>query len=206
MTTYAWPTERWALPQAMELRVVDNLQRWSESPLSGYVQTLAMPGARWGWAMDFAGQRVEDRAKLEAYLMRLQGMQHRVSLYDLKNPRPAGTINLSGVTTSGTAAQFATSVNLQGCGANTTLKAGDWFGIPSGQLLRCTADFTANGSGVMTGVTFTPMLRAALSSGAAITLDKPTALYVRTEPGLSVPRTPGRVALPMSVEFMEVFA
>ena len=35
MTTYAWPSTRQFTPQLAELRVVDNLQRLHESPLSG---------------------------------------------------------------------------------------------------------------------------------------------------------------------------
>lgn len=204
MTTYAWPTDSYAEPTAAELLVIDNLQRHTESPLSGYVQTMAMPGARWGWGLDFGAQTLEDRDRLEGFLVGLSGREHRVRVWDFKRPRPRGSINLTGVTSSGSTAQFATQMTLQGCGAGRTLLAGDWFATPV-QLLRCVEDAAADGSGVMV-VKFRQMLRAALAGGAAIALDKPTALYVRTEAGLSMPRVHGLAAPDMSIGLMEVFA
>lgn len=205
MTVYAWPTTRAFVPATALLRQIDNLQRATESPLSGYTQTLAMPGARWGWSFDFAAHTLADRAALEAYLMRLSGRQHRVLLWDIKQPRPRGTCNLSGVTLSAGAAQFATSLELAGCGANKTLLAGDWLGLTSGQLVRVVVDATASAGGAMT-VEVRHMLRTAIASGAAVTLDKPTALFVAVDSGLSLPRTSGRAAPPVSIEFAEVFA
>lgn len=204
MSTYNWPTAAWAVPGEAEWRVVDSLQRVSESPLSGAVQTLSMPCAKWGWAFSFSAQTLASREQLEGFLLGLSGREHRVRLWDFKRPQPRGTINLSGVTTSGSTAQFATQMTLQGCGAGKTLLSGDWFATPT-QLLRCVEDATADGSGNMV-VKFRHMLRAATANGAAITLDKPTALYVRTESGLSAPRIPGMTAASMSVEFVEVFA
>jgi hypothetical protein len=115
VTTYAWPPSRHFVPATHELRVVDNTQRTAESALSGYVQTTGMPGARWGWGMDFAPHTQAQRAEVEAYLLRLSGRQHRVQLWDLRNPRPRGNITLAGVTLGASAAQFATSLTLAGC-------------------------------------------------------------------------------------------
>lgn len=203
MTTTTWPTADWAKPASGELRVVDNLQRISESPLSGHVQTLAMPGARWGWMLDFPAQSLADRRQLEGWLVGLSGREHRVRLWDFKHTRPAGTIATAGVTTLGSTAQFATTLVLQGCGAGATLLSGDWFATPT-QLLRCIEDAVADGSGQMT-VKFRQPLRATTAGGAAITLIKPTATYMRTEAGLSVPRTRGLAARPLSADFVEDF-
>jgi hypothetical protein len=206
MTIYAWPTTRAFLPATAQLRVIDNLQRSSESPLSGYTQTLSMPGARWGWDFDFGAHDLASRAQVEAYLMRLSGREHRVRLWDFKQPRPRGTINLSGVTLSAAAAQFATTLALAGCGAAKTLLAGDWLTVATGQLVRVVGGSgLADGAGLMT-VEIRPMLRLALSSGSAVTLDTPTALFVRTEAGLSLPRAAGDGVPGFSVGFAEVFA
>jgi hypothetical protein len=378
MTVYSWPDTRAFQPQGHELRVVDNTQRTVESSLSGYVQTNSMPGARWGWSLDMAPDSRADRAALEAYLLRLNGRQHRVQLWDMRNPRPRGNIQLTGVTLGATAAQFATSLVLAGCvparnillggsfeidanadgladgwvrysagsvGALTasrsagivvqgvysqalaastlgatssdrqgilrsgfsvtslagrnavlsmvvlgtlnsscevqlvwrdaanmiisglstsvafttglqsvsltglcpanavscliyvwqhsntgatpsfyvdavqleagstptaydgpaTLLAGDWLGLTGGQLVRVVADATANDAGAMT-VEVRHMLRSAVASGSAVTLDKPTALYVRTEAPLALPRMPGNVEPGMSLDLVEVFA
>lgn len=379
MTTYAWPTSRHFVPASHELRVIDNTQRTVESSLSGYVQTNAMPGARWGWGMDFTPHTQAQRAELEAYLLRLSGRQHRVQLWDMRNPRPRGNVQLTGVTLGATAAQFATTLQLAGCraGANlipggsfemdsnadgvadgwtlfvggagdagrvhsrvlidnplnvvhgslaqyvtitsagnssdsglvsarfpvlpstvytlsgymycsaaatqymaarqykadnttqtgadavtgfasnasmqrmsvtfttqadaafvaiyvrginavgqdmrvdavqleaapsatpyagfATLLAGDWLGLTGGQLVRVVADATATDAGAMT-VEVRHMLRSAVASGSAVTLDKPTALYVRTEAPLALPRMPGNVDPGLSIDLVEVFA
>jgi hypothetical protein len=378
MTVYAWPDTRNFQPQGQELRVVDNTQRTMESALSGYVQTTGMPGARWGWSFDMAPQTGAERAALEAYLLRLSGRQHRVQLWDLKNPRPRGNIYTSGITMGATAAQFATSLVLAGCRSKTnvlfggsfeidsntdgladgwtrysagsfggltqarstgivahgtysqalsasslgstasdrqgisksgvvvttlaggtatlsckvlgslnssiemqlvwrditgtvisslttsvalttglqtitlsgacpsnaatcliyifqhsntgaspnfyvdavqlqagatatafdgyaTLLAGDWLGLAGGQLVRVVADATGNDAGAMT-VEVRHMLRASVASASAVTLEKPTALYVRTESGLAMPRQPGNAEPGLSIDLVEVFA
>ena len=379
MTIYTWPDTRTFVPQVADLQVIDNTQRSLESPLSGYVQTVSMPGARWGWAMDFAPQDGASRAALEAQLLKLSGREHRVRLWDIKHPRPRGNIGLTGVRLGAAAAQFATTLQLAGCRAagnlllggsfevysdaeeglaegwilftggwgdggrthlisrvptvpaahgsasqfvqitaasnNTdtgitmtawpglmpgrvytlsasiragvsgklvlaaqiygaggsplayfssapvpatgarvatsvtftapsgavmgqifirginavgeymdvdavqleqaasaspyaglaTLAAGDWIGLPGGQLVRVVADAQADDLGRMT-VDVRHMLRAAVASGGTVSLDKPTALYVRAEAGLTLPRMAGGSAPGMSAEFVEVFA
>lgn len=374
MSTITWPTAQWAKPATCDLQVIDNLQRVSESPLSGYTQTLAMPGARWGWSMQFPSQNRADRDQLEGLLLSLDGRANRVRLWDFKRPQPRGLIGLSGVTLAAAAAQFATSLVLQGCrGANlllggsfetdgdangvgdgwlrysngstgaltqslgsgfsphaalsqacnasalgttsadrqgveqtvpalaiaggaftlsarclasagTTLRAmvvwrdaaattissplqdaaatgadqtitlagtcpanavtgqiylyqhtgtgaaafayfdaaylvaggavsypapatllcGDWMGLPS-QLVRVVEDASANDAGRMT-VQVRHMLRTAAASGGTVTLDRPTALYMRTESGLLMPRRPGNAEPELACDFVEAFA
>ncbi len=206
MTTYAWPTTlRQFRPSECVLRVSDPAQRVAESPLSGDVQTVSMPGARWAWDITLSGADKDERAAIEAFLIRLSGREHRVSMFDPFRPFPRGTINQTGVTMNATAAQFATSIALAGCGASKTLLAGDWIGLPTGQLVMAVADATANGSGVMT-VDVRQMLRAAATSGGAVVLQKPTALYIRSESALSLPRSPYLTQEPLSFSWVEVFA
>lgn len=377
MAIYDWPATRAMLPQQADLRVVDDTQRSLISPMSGYVQTLGMPGARWGWSMEFGAQSPTERDAVEAFLLRLSGRQHRARLWDLKRPRPLGNIQTGGVTLGTTAGQFATTLQLAGCrprssllqgggfevhaggpaspwssystgttgtvsygaGASLagngvycqritalnlgttsadvaglyqtirgealasrscafsitaaaydgsprvmlylawraglsivdssfssvapsataarytllatapptadsvdvfvwmhsrsgspgtavvdiddaqfefgsaaspflgvpTLSAGDWLGLANGQLVRVVTDAAATDLGAMT-VDVRHMLRSAVASGTAVTLDRPTALYVRTEAGIALPRMAGQAAPPMSVEFVEAFA
>lgn len=186
----------------MALRQVHNNQVF-QSPLSGFTQTSSLPGSRWGWSVDWGPSRSAHRQSLEGLLTRLSGREHRLQLWDMKRPRPRGTINTSGVTASA-AVQFATTLTLNGCGASTTLLSGDWFSV-GGQLLMCVVDATANGSGVMT-VEFRHMLRAAVSGGAAVTLIQPTALYILESPQLEFQRQPGFAEPGLSATFVEVFA
>jgi hypothetical protein len=127
-----------------------------------------------------------------------------VRLWDHKRPAPLGTCSLTGVTLAAGAAQFAEALSLAGCGAGNTLLAGDWISV-AGQLLMVVADATANGSGVM-AVEVRHMLRQAVASGAAVTLHKPTALYIRSEAALAMPRGPGKRQPGFALQFVEVFA
>lgn len=206
MSTYDWPTA-W-VPQAQRLRVLHN-QGVSVSPLSGYLQTNTHPGSRWGWALDFPARLAADAAGFEGFITKLSGREHRVKLWDHKRPRPRGTIATTGVTTSGTTAQFATSVLLIGCGAATTLLAGDWlkFGANSGtgQLVMVTDDATADGSGIMT-VSFRHMLRASVASATSVTLVNPVSTYVLTESRQEFPRVAGGAMPGVSFDFDEAWA
>jgi hypothetical protein len=67
------------------------------------------------------------------------------------------------------------------------------------------ADATGNDAGAMT-VEVRHMLRASVASASAVTLEKPTALYVRTESGLAMPRQPGNAEPGLSIDLVEVFA
>lgn len=201
MATYSWLASA-PLPGSVVLRQFHNNIDFT-SPLSGFTQTASLPGARWGWSMEWTHELAGRRAVLEGLLTRLSGREHRLTLWDFKRPRPRGTINTSGVTASA-AVQFASTVTLNGCGANTTLLAGDWFSV-GGQLLMCVVDATANGSGVMS-VEFRHPLRAAVSGGAAVTLVQPTALYILGSSSLDLPRRAGASEPPMAAEFIEVFA
>lgn len=158
MTTYAWPKTRTFIPQHCELRVIDNTQRTAESSLSGYVQTSSMPGARWGWAMDFAAHTAVDRDELEAFVLRLNGRQHRVQLRDIQRPRPRGNIHINGVTVGASAAQFATTLVLAGCRPAKNLVAGSSFefdtsgdGLADGWTLAVSGTTGALGKATPTG-------------------------------------------------------
>lgn len=201
MATYNYPAGNAYLPGRISLRPENNNQV-SVSPLNGFAQTSSLPGARWGWSIEWSNARAADRPLLEGMLIQLSGREHRLRLYDFKRQQPLGTINTSGVTASA-AAQFANTITLNGCGAGATLLAGDWFAV-GGQLLMCVVSATANGSGVMT-VEFRHLLRAAVAGGAAVTLIRPTALYILTQSSLDFPRVGGNAEPPVSADFVEVF-
>ena len=200
MTTYAWPATSHFIPESQVLQIFTN-QEVHVSPESGYTQVQDNPGAKWGWDLGFSVLDPAELAEIEAYHIRLNGMQHVVSLYDFFRSVPRGTINLSGVTTSGITAQFATTCTLANCGANKTLLAGDWFKIGT-QLVMAAADATANGSGVMT-VEFRHMLRAQVGAGSAVVLDKPTSTFRMADRNLSIGRKAGWGQEGPTVRFIE---
>lgn len=87
----------------------------------------------------------------------------------------------------------------------STLLSGDWLGLSNGQRVQVVADATADDAGAAT-VEIRAPLRAALSNGAAVTLDKPTSLFILSEPTLEVPYGAANVCPPFSVNLVEVFA
>lgn len=177
MSTITWPTLTRTAPRVMQFGLRSPTQVF-ESPLSGAVQTAEIPySSRWTIRWTLEGLDEADAALVQAFLVQLRGRANRAALYHFGRPQPRGTINTSGVTLNASASQGATSVALTGCGAGKTVEAGDLFSV-AGELKMATATATANGSGVISALSFEPPARAAWSSGAAVTLDKPTALFI----------------------------
>lgn len=204
MSIYEWPSTnafRWA-GQAT-LHVIDNTQRIFESPTSGDTRTKSMPGARWAWEFSLPAENHDDRRAIEGYMVRLSGRIHRVRLWDQMRPTPLGTINMSGVTLASSSAQFSQSLVLAGCGNSKTLLAGDWLSV-GGQLFMSAEDAQSNAGGQM-AVEVRQMTRAIIASSSAVQLIKPTALYIRTEGTLSLPRVAQHTQLDANLSFVEVF-
>lgn len=184
MTVYAWPFKEGFIPEQMNWGA-ESRTLASESILSGAIQTMGVPGKRWKVGMNLPAKSYHERAtrmEVEGFLDRLGGKEHRVSLWHMGRKGiggygyPTGTINQTGVTVSVTANQFATSITLAGCGAGTTLKAGDFFSV-NGQLIMNPADATADGSGVMVLPLIT-RLRVQAVVTTAIVLQRPTATFI----------------------------
>lgn len=127
MAIYDWPaygSDKAFWPASVELLQQHN-NRESESALSGDVQTNSVPGARWGWVLNFDEQTWEERGRLLGFLTRLEGKANRVRLFAPHQPVPLARnsgngINLTGIVTSASTAQFATSMALTG-GVGTNL-------------------------------------------------------------------------------------
>lgn len=201
MATYTWPATAAFYPESFSLRPIDN-DREFQSAFSGAVQTTSVPGVRWGVSITFGPGKNSERPALEAFLAKAR-REHRIALWNLKRPVPNGTINLSGVALQAAAGQFASSVVLTGCGAGKTLKAGDMLGLPN-QLLMVADEAIADGAGAMT-VNLTHPLRYAQSAGAAVTLNKPSALFIQKSGVPSFPAMEGYYP-GFTLELVEVFA
>ena len=174
MSTYTWPAH-WQ-PRRFRMQVMPN-ERAFTGYYSGQSQALDLLGEFWTCQMELPPSRSEDKgADMEAFFERLHGRVNLVSLWNLARPAPRGTMRGT-LTLNASAAQGASSVVVTGGAgqAGTTLLAGDLLGVSS-LLLQVGADCTANGSGVVT-VPIANRLRTALSSGASVTWDKPTAEF-----------------------------
>lgn len=184
MTTYAWPFKKIFLPEQMNWGA-ESRTLSSESILSGSIQTSGTPGKRWKVGMNLppASYTVRtNRMEIEGFLDRLNGREHRVSLWHMGRKGingygyPAGTINQTGVTVRDSRSQFSSNLILAGCGAFKTLLAGDFFSV-NGQLIMNPETATADGLGAM----FLPLitrLRSAVVVGQPVVLIRPTATFV----------------------------
>lgn len=118
----------------------------------------------------------------QSLLMKLRGQTNQLELWNLARPAPLGTMRGT-MTLNLAATQGDVTLSIiSATEATKTLKQGDMLGIGSGttkQVVMVMADATANGSGVIS-VTVEPALRNNHSLAAAVTWDKPTALFRRT--------------------------
>jgi len=139
----------------------------------------------------------------QALMLQLRGRTNQLALWNHGRPVPKGTMR--GTMTAGATAQGATAMTVTATGQGSrTLLAGDYLGVGSGltqQVVMLTADATANASGVI-AVAFEPALRNALSAGAAVTWDRPKALFRSTESKASWEYAPGTVR-GMSLRLLE---
>lgn len=202
MITITWPDLPAFYPDTATL--IEVLQQESaSSPLNGVGQVLTRPGERWGWSLTFPGAKREDRRALEAHLLRLRGRENLVRMWDFFHEAPGGTIPLTGITLSASIAALADQMALAGAPDGATMLAGSWLEI-GGQLFRTVTDAVAGPSTMLIQVAHRS--RKAISAGAAVTLYRPTALYMRTESRLELPRQPGMADPAFALDFVEYIA
>lgn len=204
MTTYAWP-EAWSANR-FEMRVQPNERVFRSVFNPASVQVVDAGGDYWVASLSIpAGIYASKGAEIEAFLNRLRGSQNFLSLYHLKRPLPRGTMR-GGVVASWSAAsaaaatwstasaatavwyagtpalrdpvaQFATTCVIR-TRPGYTLEPGDLIGFITGQAVMYVGESTlvADGSGDMQ-VEFAPSARQAMSSGDAVSWDRPTVKF-----------------------------
>lgn len=174
MTTLTWPTLTRSLPSQFEWSLVSNTQTFT-SPLSGAIQTVEMPGARWAVSFGLNAMDATDAALWRAFTAKLRGQAGRFYLWNMARPAPRGVATGTPVVSG--AGQTGNTLVTSGWTISTTgiLKAGDFFNV-NGELKLLVADATSNGSGVAT-ITFEPPLRSSPADLAVIATSKPTATF-----------------------------
>lgn len=168
-------------------------------------QALVIGSPVWSVRLGGVPLRHADITALQLFIESLSGYRNQVALWHLRRPRPVGTLRGT-LVLSGGHAQGATSLTIDGGAgqAGATLVAGDLLGLGSGitqQVVRVIANATANGSGVMTATLGTP-LRNAFADGAAVTWDRPCALFRQREIAPPLVYVPGMVQ-PWALSLLE---
>jgi hypothetical protein len=187
VTTLTWPTLTRAAPRVLDWSLVPNTQSFS-SPLSGAVQTVEMPGARWKASFMMENLTEADSALLQAFLVKLRGRAGRFTLHNFARATPRGTQGGSPLVKG--ASQTGNTLLIDGCTVGATLLAGDYFTV-NGELKMIVADATANGTNEMT-LTFEPPLRSSPADNAALTLVRPTAVFMLASDELKWSTQPGK--------------
>jgi hypothetical protein len=146
-----------------------------KSPLSGAIQSIDRGGERLVASLSYRNLKTADRALLIAFLMKLNGQQHRVNLpfHALDNQGLfGGTPLVNG------ASQTGTSVDIDGCSNTITgwMKAGDVFSF-NGEMKIATADANTSGTGTTT-LNFYPRIRTAPDNNEPIETSNPTGVFI----------------------------
>lgn len=169
-------------------------------------QSIEASTPLWVVAMTGGGLKTADAIAFEQFLEALAGKRNQVAIHHQIYPQPLGTMRGT-LTLSSDAADGATSLVITGGAGQSgkTLLRGDLLGLGTGltqQVVRVSADATANGSGVIT-VTLNTALRNAFSSGAAVTWDRPKALFRQSENNSGIEYTSVRYGQPWALDLIE---
>ena len=122
MATFPFPN---ITPATNTFELISNTRTY-QSPLTNAVQTASRKGSLWKASMQFNNLSGDDRKVMQAFLVKLNGQQHRFTLQDHSHtPRGAGggTLRVNGASQSGT------TLVCDGATASVTnyLRAGDYI-------------------------------------------------------------------------------
>lgn len=152
MTTFAFPD---ITPTSSTFELVSNT-RVFQSPLTNAVQTTSRKGSMWRATLQFNNLTGDERSEMQAFLVKLNGQQHRFTLKDHSYTRRGaggGTLRVNGGSQSGT------TLLCDGATAsvNNYLRAGDYISF-DGQLYMVVADANSDVAGQVT-LSIAPPLR-----------------------------------------------
>lgn len=212
MTTIVWPSGY--SPKEWEFGLKYNTQI-SVSDLSGYVQTVELPGFRWTISLRMPGMaRADGGATFEAFIAKLRGQANRAQVPVFRRSASRGTWGTSpsapkvnNEVGSPTLSQTGTTLQISNVSPFGTWKEGDYFNLGAGgQLLMVTADGQAdsNGTGV---VSLNTAIRSAPAHNLALVINNPVVpLMIVTDPYQKFGETADDDATNFSFDFVEVFA
>ena len=144
MTTFAFPS---ITPTTNTFELVANTRTF-QSPLTNAVQTSSRKGSLWKASLQFSNLKGDDRQEMQAFLVKLNGQQHRFTLHDHSYTRRGaggGTLSINGANQSGTA------LVCDGATANVNnyLRAGDYISF-NNELHMVVVDANSDASGNVT--------------------------------------------------------
>lgn len=173
MATYNFPN---ITPTTQTFELVTNTKTF-QSPLSNAIQTVSRQGSYWKTSMVFNNLSGSDRAELQAFIAKLDGKTHRMSIRDY------GAVKRGASTAGDTllvrgAGQSGSSIDLDGAAFLVTgyLKAGDYISF-NDELHMVTADADSDAGGELT-VSIAPPIRKVPADNAAVTYIGATGVFM----------------------------
>lgn len=161
MTTFAFPS---ITPTTNTFELVANTRTF-QSPLTNAVQTSSRKGSLWRASLQFNNLSGDDRQEMQAFLVKLNGQQHRFTLHDHSYTRRGaggGTLLVNGASQSGT------TLVCDGATAsvNNYLRAGDYISF-NNELHMVVADANSDSSGNV-NLSIAPPIRKTPSDNAVV--------------------------------------
>jgi hypothetical protein len=193
MTTYTFATEVGVTPTTQTWELVTNTRTF-QSPLTNAVQTQTRKGSYWKTTATFDNLTGADRAKMQAFLAKLDGQVHRIYFtdygYNRSGNAPSGDSGTN-LKVNG-ASQTGSSLIADGATSNVVgyLKAGDYVAF-NNEFHIVTADCDTV-SGNIT-IPIAPPLRKSPDDNDPINFANPLAVMMVTSTA-SWDTRPGRVS------------
>ena len=161
MTTFAFPS---ITPTTNTFELVANTRTF-QSPLTNAIQTSSRKGSLWKASLQFTNLTGDDRREMQAFVVKLNGQQHRFTLHDHSYTRRGaggGTLLINGGTQSGT------SLVCDGATAsvNNYLRAGDYISF-NNELHMVIADANSDASGNVT-LSIAPPIRKTAANNTVV--------------------------------------
>jgi hypothetical protein len=161
MTTFSFPS---ITPTTNTFELVANTRTF-QSPLTNAVQTSSRKGSLWRATLQFNNLSGDDRKVMQAFLVSLNGQEHRFTLHDhshTKRGTGGGTLVVNGGSQSGS------SLICDGATASVSnyLRAGDYISF-NNELHMVTADANSDGSGNVT-LSIAPPIRKTPSDDTVV--------------------------------------
>lgn len=182
MTTYAFPN---ITPNRTTWEYISNVEAF-ESALSRTIQTADRGGEHWRCSLTFNNLRGAERAIMKAFLVRLNGRQHRFTLPDHALNQRGG---LAGSPVVNGAGQTGVILNITGCtGGADWIMAGDMFEV-NGELKMCVVDADEAAGDV--SIEFRPRLMTAPPNSDPIEVTAPTGKFMLLESASGWSNDPG---------------
>lgn len=166
MTTFSFPS---ITPTTNTFELVSNTRTF-QSPLTNAVQTSSRKGSLWRASLQFNNLSGDDRKVMQAFLVSLNGQEHRFTLHDhshTKRGAGGGTLVVNGGSQSGS------SLICDGATASVTnyLRAGDYISF-NNELHMVTADVNSDASGNVT-LSIAPPIRKTPSDDTVVDYTEP---------------------------------